>query len=225
VSEKHLGFSVNDQGQVDLTQWETREALRPVAEAVERNDRDAAQTALQQLEKSDAPDLAKAVARKLSATLDKAPRLSAAEVPDTTTTLALGDARPEVAEVGWLQPAANRIPTSEQMDSPVLDSGNIYATGLYAHAPSRYIFNLGGKWKELSGKAGLHTLHQPYGSVAFIVRTDGHEAFRSPIIRGAKQATYKLDVTGVKQLELLVDPTDDGNHNDWGLWLEPVLSR
>jgi hypothetical protein len=225
VSEKHLEFTVSGDGCVDLTQWEARETLRPVAEAVERKDRDAAQAALRQIENSSAPDLAKNVAHKLAATLSDGPRLTPAAIPSATTNLALGDAQAENAEVGWLEPAANRIPTNDQIDSPVLDSGNIYATGLYAHAPSRYVFALGGKWKQLTGKAGLHTLHQPYGSVRFIVKTDGHEAFRSAIIRGAKQASYKVDLTGVKSLELIVDPTTDGKHNDWGLWLDPVVTR
>jgi len=127
--------------------------------------------------------------------------------------------------VGWLQPAANRVPPNSEVLSPLLDSGKPYATGLYAHAPSRYVFELGGRWKELSGEAGLHTLHQPYGSVAFIIKTDGHAVYRSAVIRGADKATYKIDLAGVKRVELIVDPTDDGNHNDWGLWLDPVLSR
>jgi hypothetical protein len=109
--------------------------------------------------------------------------------------------------------------------SPLLDSGKVYATGLYAHAPSRYVFELGGKWKELTGEAGLHTLHQPFGSVIFIVKSDGHEVFRSGLIKGGQKAAYKVDVSDVKKLELIVDPGDEGQHNDWALWLEPVLSR
>ena len=67
--------------------------------------------------------------------------------------------------------------------------------------------------------------HQPFGSVVFIIKTNDHEAFRSPVIRNAKKAKYALDVAGVKKLELIVDPSEEGKHNDWGLWLEPILSR
>lgn len=127
--------------------------------------------------------------------------------------------------MGWLKPASNRIPSNSQITSPFLDSGELHATGLYAHAPSRYVFNLGGKWKELSGEAGLHTLQQPYGSVIFIIRGDGREIFRSATIRGAKKAAYKVKVEGVQKLELLADPAGNGNGNDWGLWLDPMLRR
>jgi hypothetical protein len=225
VSERQLGFAVSGGGLVDLSQWELREALEPVAEAVSGNQAGAAKTELQKLESRAAPEMTKAIARKLVATLNTKPKAAPAEAPSSITKLALGDARAESAEVGWLEPAANRVPTNDQVTSPLLDSGTLYATGLYAHAPSRYTFNLGGKWKGLSGEAGLHTLHQPYGSVVFIVKVDGHEAYRSSVIRGAKKAKYQVDVTGVKTLELIVDPTEDGNHNDWGLWLDSVLER
>jgi hypothetical protein len=225
VSERHLGFSVAPDGSVDLAQWETRQALEPVADAVARNQSAAARAGLQELEKSQAPELAKVIARKLVGTLEAGPKPEPADVPATTTQFALGDARAETANVGWLQPAANRVPPNDQVLSPLLDSGKLYATGLYAHAPSRYAFNLAGKWKGLSGEAGLHTLHQPYGSVAFVIKTDGHEVFRSAVIRGADKASYRIDLTGVTKLELIVDEADNGNYNDWGLWLEPILSR
>jgi len=227
VSTRRLGFSVSAEHAVDLTQWETRGALQPVAEAVGREDREAAQAALGQMQKGSAPEFAKVVARKLVATLNDEPRLAPNKVPARTRQFSLGDAQAESAETGWLKPMVNRVPmpANDPVSSPLLDAGSIYATGLFAHAPSRYVFNLGGKWKKLSGEAGLHVAHQPYGSVVFIIKTNEHEAFRSPVIRGAKKAKYDLEVTGVKKLELIVDPSEDGKHNDWGLWLEPMLVR
>jgi hypothetical protein len=225
LSERHLGFSVTLDGCVDLTQWEVRRSLEPVANAVAQDRLGAAESALRNLEANTTPEWAMVIARKLAGTLQAAAKPIPADVPARTTKLPLGDAQSQSAEVGWLKPAANRVPSNDQVTSPLLDSGKLYATGLYAHAPSRYVFNLGGKWKELSGEAGLHTLHQPFGSVIFIIKADGREAFRSAVIRGAKKAQYKINVTGVKKVELIVDPTDDGNHNDWGLWLDPLLSR
>lgn len=196
-----------------------------MADAVAANDLNAAQNALRELEKTNAPASAKAIARELLDTIKASPKPTPGDVPASFTQLALGNAKPELAEVGWLEPAANRVPPNNVILSPLLDSGKPYATGLYAHAPSRYVFSLVGKWKKLSGVAGLHTLHQPYGSGVFLIKTDGHEAFHSAVIRGAAKAGYQVDLTGVKQLELIVDPADDGNHNDWGLWLDPMLSR
>jgi len=107
----------------------------------------------------------------------------------------------------------------------LLDSGEIHATGLYAHAPSRYVYDLGGKWKTLRGEAGLHAAQQPYGSVVFVIKADGKELFRSPIIRKSAKASYEVDMKGVKTLELVVEDGGNGNGNDWGLWLDPSLSR
>jgi NPCBM/NEW2 domain len=224
ISERQLGFSVAKDGCVDLGDWEIRQAVEPIADAVAVTNATAAHTALTQLEQSKAPELAKNIGRKLAGTLDTKPRLGAADAPADMATLALGDARPRVSEVGWAQPAANRIPPNANGISPPLDCGKLYATGLFAHARSRYVFDLGGKWKELTGEAGLHTLHQPYGSVVFIIKTDGREAFRSGVIRHEKKADYKINLTGVKKLELLVEPADS-IHNAWGLWLDPVLHR
>jgi hypothetical protein len=225
ISERRLAFSVTPKGSVDLSEWETRRALEPVAEAVAHDQRSAALAALRDLEASKASALEIDIARKLVGTLQAEPKLNPAGAPAKITQMPLGDARAQVATVGWLKPAANRIPPNAEIESPLLDSGKIFATGLYAHAPSRYVFDLGGKWKKLRGEAGLHTAHQPHGSVVFVIKSDGKELFRSPTIRGSSKARYDLDLTGVEKLELIVDKANNGNGGNWGLWLDPTLFR
>jgi hypothetical protein len=202
------------------------EALEPLIVEMIREDVDAARKALVKIEHGRATALEKTVARKLAAALENEPKPAPADVPPAVIELPLGDARPELAEVGWLKPAGNRIPLSAEMPSPLLDSGKIYATGLSAHSPSRYVFNLGGKWKTLRGDAGLHTAFQPRAlGVVFVIKTDGKEVFRSSIIRGATHAHYVVDVAGVKTLELLVENAYDHNWANWSLWLDPTLFR
>jgi hypothetical protein len=202
------------------------EALEPLIMEVLQEDVVAARKALVRIEQSSATELEKTVARKLVATMENEPKPAPADAPPEVIQLPLGDARPEQAEVGWLQPAANRIPLNEHMESPLLDSGKIYATGLFAHSPSRYVFNLGGKWKRLRGEAGLHTAFQPYAfGIVCVIKTDGKEVFRSSVIRGANQAHYDVDVAGVKKVELLVEKAYEQNGCNWGLWLEPTLFR
>jgi hypothetical protein len=226
VSERHLGFSVNGGGSVDLSQWETRQALEVVAAAVGRNDRKEAEAALVELQAGNAPEQAKRVAHKLVATLQGPNKLIPATVAASITELPLGDAAPEVAEVGWLAPAANRIPSNPEVASALLDCGNVFATGFYAHAPSRYVFNLGGKWNKLVGQAGLHTAHQSRAfGVIFVVKADGKELFRSKPIQDGTRPKYELDISGAKTLELLVEKATDRNGGNWGLWLEPTLLR
>ena len=226
VSTRRLGFSVTPERCVDLTQWETRQALQPIVDAVAHNKLNAAKAALEEIEKSAVPELAKVIARKLAGARANEKKFRPANVPTAITNLALGDALPETAEVGWLRPAANRVPTTDQVPSPLLDSGKLYATGLYAHAPSKYIFDLGEKWKSLSGEAGLHTaFHSRAFGVVFVIKTDGREVFRSPTIREAIGTRYTVDVTGVKTLELVVEKAVERNGGNWALWLEPMLGR
>jgi len=211
----------------DATRKTTRmEALEPLIVEVLQEDVGAARKALVKIEHSRASALEKTVARKLAAALENEPKPAPADVPPAVTQLPLGDARPELAEVGWLKPAANRIPLNEDVASPLLDSGKIYATGLFAHSPSRYVFDLGGKWKTLRGEAGLHTAYQPAAlGVVYVIKTDGKEVFRSSIIRGATHADYAVDVAGVNTLELLVENADEHNWANWSLWLDPTLFR
>ena len=166
------------------------------------------------------------IARKLVATLGKTTKPSPATVPSEITEVALGDCATRVAKVGWLEPAANRIPPNQEIESPFIDSGKIYATGLFAHSPSQYIFDLGGKWKTLRGEAGLHTAFQARAfGVVFVIKVDAKEVFRSSAIRGRELVRYDINLTGAKTLELLVNKANDGNGANWGLWLDPVLMR
>jgi hypothetical protein len=181
---------------------------------------------LVKIERSNTTTLEKIVAQKLEATLEDKPKPIPADVPLDIPSLPLGDARAEQAEVGWLKPSANRIPPNDQIESPLLDSGKIYATGLFAHSPSRYVYDLGGKWKSLRGEAGLHTAFQSQAfGIVFVIKADGREMFRSDVIRDATHAHYDVDVSGVKTLELLVEKATDGNGCNWGLWLDPTLFR
>lgn len=226
VSEARTSFVVLPDGQVDLSQAEMREALDPVGEAVAGGRLENAQAALQKLEASPASEFTKEIARKSVAALKDDLKSGPAQAPATMTQLALGDARPESAQVGWLKPSANRLPPNSEVESPFLDSGRIHATGLFAHSPSRYVFDLGGKWKKLKGEAGLESRHQSYAAgVVFVIKSDGREVFRSKIIRQAAKAGYDLDVANVKTLELIVEKATAGNAGNWGLWLDPMLSR
>jgi hypothetical protein len=178
------------------------------------------------IEESHDTKFEKTVARKLTGTLENIPKPSPAEVARDVSRFPLGDARPEFAVVGWLTPSANRIPLNAEVPSPLLDSGKIYATGLFAHSPSRYVYNLAGKWKRLEGEAGLHTSFQPYAyGVVFVIKTDGKEVLRSSEIQGTQQVSYDINVNGVKTLELIVEKAESHNGGNWALWLEPTLVR
>ncbi|HVV73235.1 MAG TPA: NPCBM/NEW2 domain-containing protein, partial [Verrucomicrobiae bacterium] len=226
VSEVHTAFVVSRRGRVDLSQATLHNTLDRVGQAVVGGRLEEAEAALRELETSQASDLAREIARNLVATLKPDHRATPAEVPASVHRLPLGDARPETESVGWLKPSFNRLPPNAEIQSPFLDCGKIYATGLFAHSPSRYLFDLNGKWKSLRGEAGLDTQHQDCAAgVVFVIKTDGREVFRSKVVRQAARVSYDVDATGVKVLELIVLKATDSNACNWGLWLDPTLSR
>ncbi|MGH7968448.1 MAG: NPCBM/NEW2 domain-containing protein, partial [Limisphaerales bacterium] len=226
VSEVHTAFVISRRGQVDLSQAALHNTLDAVGQDVAAGRLEDAEAALRVLEARQASDLAKEIARKLVATLKPDRKATPAEAPASISRLALGDARPESANVGWLDPSFNRLPPNAEIKFPFLDSGKIYATGLFAHSPSRYVFDLSGKWKSLRGDAGLETQHQDCAAgVVFVINSDGKEVFRSEVVRQATRVSYDVDVTQVKKLELIVLQATANNACNWGLWLDPTLSR
>jgi NPCBM/NEW2 domain len=202
------------------------EVLEPLVWAVARGDAAAADAALVALEHGSAPEWSRKIGRTLVGTLREEPKPVPAKAPPKVSELALGDAQWESATVGWFTPTANRLPSNDTIGPPCLDSGKLYATGLWAHSPSRYVFDVGGKWKRLRGEAGLHTAVQSITSgVVFVIKTDGREVYRSLAIRGPTRPSYDVDLTGVKKLELMVENASEHNYHNWSLWLDPVLSR
>lgn len=62
------------------------------------------------------------------------------------------------------------------------------------------------------------------GSAVIIVKGDGKELYRSRVIRGGdKPADIDLDLKGVRMLELISEPTDDGPSGDYVLWISPSV--
>jgi len=64
------------------------------------------------------------------------------------------------------------------------------------------------------------------GSVVFVVKGDGKELFRSPLIRLADgEVPVDVDLSGIQTLELVTEPGADGKSGDWGIWIAPILVR
>ena len=49
--------------------------------------------------------------------------------------------------------------------------------------------------------------------------------WKSKVAKGVSSFDYSIDVSGVKVLELVEHPTNNGTGSDWGLWLGPKLGR
>jgi hypothetical protein len=75
----------------------------------------------------------------------------------------------------------------------------------------------------MNGHVGLASGHD--GSVEFEIKGDGRTLWRSEVVKSSAAVPFDVSLEGIKQLELLTYPTDDGAGADWGLWLDPTLKR
>jgi len=141
--------------------------------------------------------------------------------------LYLSDATWRFAKVGWGKPARNRYYHDAHIRDALLlePGGTFHAKGLHAHAPSRYVFDVGGAWKTFTATGGLQAGVHPVGQAVFVVKGDGRELFRSKPLRGEDAADISVSVKGVQRLELIVETGKDDNACCWSVWGSPTVSR
>ncbi|MGC4086628.1 MAG: NPCBM/NEW2 domain-containing protein [Polyangiaceae bacterium] len=131
----------------------------------------------------------------------------------------------ESAATDWAQPARNTLADG----CPLATESTTYAHGLWAHAASSYVFDLGGRWQSLDADFGL-ALGVFGGSVRFQVLGDGHLLFASETVSDGRSRQLSVPLAGVQRLELRTEtpPAADGHVDEtsaWGVWLEPTLVR
>lgn len=140
----------------------------------------------------------------------------------TGTSLELGRAALiDPAQVGWGELGRNFKNKGQQL---CLSQGPV-AKGLYAHAPSKLRFDLGGQWTNFSGSAGV-LWGSTLGTVVGVIKVDGVEKFRSSILTATgSQAPFSINVQGGQTLELEFTEGPDSGNSDWSTWINPVLTR
>jgi hypothetical protein len=142
-----------------------------------------------------------------------------ATLPKSVKETDLANAKYSEAYTGWGEICRNHVP-----EDVFLQIGNKFIeSGLYAHAPSLYQIETAGKWSALNIGFGLQDGHEGY--VRFIVRGDNRELFRSVGIKGPAERRITLDITGVKTLQLIVEPVTGSKNGAWGIWITPKLKR
>lgn len=147
--------------------------------------------------------------------------------PLTTTgnQLFLSDAKWENAQVGWQKPARNYYSEESERTFFLVSQGKLYEKGLFAHAPSVYIFNLGKKWRTFSAIATLRDDFIKLGIVKFTVFGDGKLLFTSPELTTGIQIPVNINISNVNTLELKAESASDNNNHCWSVWLNPVVER
>jgi hypothetical protein len=221
-SSRTIPYRVDNKGRVDIDNYLSALRLEEIITAVHSNQSDAAAEALSKLEnafggKSETPPLLE-VARSLVRTINP-PVQKPLQLHDENKVW-LSDTQPSQARVGWLKPMANRLPS----ESVILSLGfELFAHGLYAHAPSNYTYELQGQWNRLTGNAGVADGHG--GTCVFVLRGDGKELWRSEKTTQGQSIPFDIALNGIDRLELIVEDAGDGNGADWGIWTNVQIHR
>jgi hypothetical protein len=141
------------------------------------------------------------------------------KVPEKEKMIDLTYAKALEARVGWYEPSRGILRECGFFEV----DGTFFESGIYAHPASFYAFSIGKKWTDFSFKYGIQD-GKP-GTVVFVVRGDGKEIFRSEIVKAGEIRFKRIGVSEVEKLELITEDAGDGWANDWGLWLDPQLTR
>ncbi len=93
-----------------------------------------------------------------------------------------------------------------------------YSKGIGVQSRSRLVFNTDGKYELMTATIGIDAETGGRGDCLFIVLGDGEELLRKRMKGTDPPSELRVDIQGVKQLALLVEPGDDldlGDHADW----------
>lgn len=216
--EPRYPYFVESDGRVDLTASWAKERLSALSGAVARGQWPEAEKALGALEQSGTDEKLLEAGRALLKSLRPTPEPSPDEAEGGFCMLS--DAAAVEAKVGYGPVVFNRLPEDEPL---LLAGGRLFSRGLYAHAPAKHVWTLGGKWSRLAGTAAMAQGHG--GTVEMSIVADGKTVWKSPRLGDGGAEPFDISVAEVRRLELIVSDAGDGNRADWGLWLEPTLSR
>ncbi|MCQ2090079.1 MAG: NPCBM/NEW2 domain-containing protein [Fibrobacter sp.] len=98
-----------------------------------------------------------------------------------------------------------------------------YQTGIGTHANSSFEYELPDNADSLFIGAAVDDEAGGAGSVKFIVKADGHEIWRSDVIKGGEDPQFvSLPIRGCRRLQLITD-ADGSNHSDHADWLNPYI--
>ncbi len=101
-----------------------------------------------------------------------------------------------------------------------------YPQGIGGHAKSELVYSLKGQFRRLSSDYGVDTEANTKSSVVFQIIGDGKALFTSQTVgRFDMPQHMDVDITGVDELKLVIQPTQDGNTDDHADWLNPVLYK
>jgi signal transduction histidine kinase len=107
--------------------------------------------------------------------------------------------------------------------TPIRMSGEVFTRGIGCASPSTLRFPLNARFVRFQSVVGVDDACS--GTVTFEVHADGRKLFDSGQVRsGQPSRGIDLDVTGMKELQLVVTDAGDGGNYDWANWADANLT-
>lgn len=105
-------------------------------------------------------------------------------------------------------------------------AGRRFPWGIGVHANSELTFDLRKKFKQFKAEVGIDSLMGKRGSVVFIVKGDGKELYKSPIVKGDQPPlSIEVSTEGVDKLVLIVNDGGDLDMGDAANWVSARVIR
>ena len=220
-----LHLSVNNQGEPDVEalngEWQVTQATKAVVSGSNH-----AKALLTEAAILEAPlPIAADKLRVLQEIIDPPSFLDLGNT--SLNVVSLSDCKWNQAKVGWGKVARNHYYFDENIRNGVflMLNDKFYRKGLYAHSPSKYSWDLEGRWNLFTATVGLRDGAHLQGSAVFLILGDGKELFRSSILRRGQQEDVRINISSVDQLELITQGGEGHNHNSWAIWVNPYVKR
>ncbi len=122
---------------------------------------------------------------------------------------------------GWQVPLADKSVGG----APLKVAGQTFENGIGTHADSQLAINVFGTATHFSTLVGVDDEVGGKGSVVFEIYVDGKLVATSGTMHGGnKPKKLEADITGAKQIALVVQSNDDGIDSDHADWLQPTLT-
>ncbi|MCL2744254.1 MAG: NPCBM/NEW2 domain-containing protein [Planctomycetaceae bacterium] len=215
-NEVTVSYSLKD-GDVNLIEFNVLVPLEQLRQAVRAKDADAIKKIAASTPKIKGYDFQQ-VADFASELLIPVPLVKVAELPSGVKTADLSYTEFMEAKTGW-GPLLRRQVYSEAVFIKV--GGQLFRSGIFAHAESSIKVNLSGKWKEFEFGYGIQDGSNP-APQEFSVFGDGKEIFRSEKVADRVERRKSISVDGIQVLELRTSP---GGNSAWTVWTKPMLKR
>jgi alpha-galactosidase len=116
-------------------------------------------------------------------------------------------------------------PNRTILGKPFSIGGQSYGNGVGTHSPSVIRIALDGKTRAFTARVGVDDEAKAKGCVVFRVIGDDQELYSSgDVTSGESPRLVEVDLVGVRQLLLLVEPDDDETDGDHADWVEAIFS-